>query len=113
MELERVFRRFYSFGSKSVPILLAVLILFVTCASAQNTTHDTPASQFPTSDAEKIADALRAGPIFITKDATISIGQRPKAESIASCARARASGPACLRFPGMRMTNPAVSMPLL
>jgi|HubBroStandDraft_6_1064221.scaffolds.fasta_scaffold91900_1 hypothetical protein len=72
MELKRVPRRFYEFGAKPMSILLAVLMfLTVRCASAQNTTHDTPASQFPTSDAEKIADALRAGPSFITKDATI------------------------------------------
>jgi hypothetical protein len=71
MELERVPRRF-PFGPKSAPILLAVLMfLSVPCASAQNTTHDASANQFPTSDAEKIADALRAGPSFITKDATI------------------------------------------
>jgi hypothetical protein len=70
--MERVPRRFHKLGAKSVPILLAVLMfLTVPCSSAQNTTHDTSASQFPTSDAAKIADALRAGPSFITKDATI------------------------------------------
>jgi hypothetical protein len=70
--MERVPRRFYKLGAKSVPILLAVLMfLTVPCSSQQNTTHDTSASQFPTSDAAKIADALRAGPSFITKDATI------------------------------------------
>jgi hypothetical protein len=70
--MERVRRRFYKLGAKSVPILLAVLMfLTVPCSSQQNTTHDTSASQFPTSDAAKIADALRAGPSFITKDATI------------------------------------------
>jgi hypothetical protein len=47
------------------------MFLTVPCSSQQNTTHDTSASQFPTSDAAKIADALRAGPSFITKDATI------------------------------------------
>jgi hypothetical protein len=72
MELEGVPQRFYKFGAKSVPIFLAVLVLLsALCASAQDTTHGTPASQFPNSDAEKIADALRAGPSFITKDATI------------------------------------------
>jgi hypothetical protein len=72
MELQGVTRRFYKLRAKSVPIFLAVLVLLsVLCASAQKTTHDTSASQFPTSDAEKIADALRAGPSFITKDATI------------------------------------------
>jgi hypothetical protein len=47
------------------------MFLTVPRSSAQNSTHDTSASQFPTSDAAKIADALRAGPSFITKDATI------------------------------------------
>jgi hypothetical protein len=47
------------------------MFLTVPCSSQQNTTHDASASQFPTSDAAKIADALRAGPSFITKDATI------------------------------------------
>jgi hypothetical protein len=72
MQLEHLCPRFYPFVPRSVPIFLAVLMfLTVPHASAQNTTHDTSASQFPISDAEKIADALRAGPSFITKDATI------------------------------------------
>src|SRR5215467_12004065 len=31
----------------------------------------TPSTQLPVTDAEKIADALRAGPTFVTKDATL------------------------------------------
>ena len=46
---------------------LSVLFLLATLtAAAQATTQDHPAT-----DAQKIADALRAGPAFITKDATI------------------------------------------
>jgi hypothetical protein len=48
-------------------VLLTVLCLFAALtASAQNTTQ-----HLPVTDAEKIADALRAGPHFITDDATI------------------------------------------
>ena len=47
-------------------ISIMVLILFGTSAYTQQ-----PTSKFPTIDAEKIADALRAGPAFITKDAAI------------------------------------------
>ena len=46
---------------------LSVLLLLATLpAAAQPTAQD-----HPTTDAQKIADALRAGPAFITKDATI------------------------------------------
>jgi hypothetical protein len=46
---------------------LIVLCLLVTFAAAAQTT----APAHPATDAEKIADALRAGPKFITKDAAI------------------------------------------
>jgi hypothetical protein len=46
---------------------LAALLLFVTLTAA----GQTPQAASPVSDADKIADALRAGPAFITKDATI------------------------------------------
>jgi len=55
-----------------VEISLMKLIAFLALAtvtataSAQTATHDHPAS-----DAEKVADALRAGPTFITKNARI------------------------------------------
>ena len=45
---------------------IAILCLMASCAFAQ-----TPKSHLPVTDAEKIADALRAGPTFITKDATL------------------------------------------
>ncbi len=46
--------------------LTTFLILAGLAAQAQPVTE-----KRPTTDAEKIADALRAGPAFITKDATI------------------------------------------
>lgn len=44
---------------------VALMVMSVKIAGAQTTEHK------PTTDAEKIADALRAGPDFVTKDATI------------------------------------------
>ena len=46
--------------------LITTAFLTVTAAFAQ-----TPESRIPITDAEKITDALRAGPVFITKDATL------------------------------------------
>jgi hypothetical protein len=45
--------------------LLTTVVLTVATAFAQSS------DRFPVTDAEKIADALRAGPAFITKDATV------------------------------------------
>jgi hypothetical protein len=45
--------------------LLATVLLTVATAFAQ------PSDRLPVTDAEKIADALRAGPVFVTKDATL------------------------------------------
>jgi hypothetical protein len=47
------------------PLVLALMIVAAVTASAQT------ARQGPETDKEKIADALRAGPTFITKDATL------------------------------------------
>ena len=46
--------------------LITIAFLTVTAAFAQ-----TAKSHLPVTDAEKIADALRAGPTFITKEATL------------------------------------------
>jgi hypothetical protein len=46
--------------------LIAIMILAGVAAQAQ-----TALSKAPVTDAEKIADALRAGPAFVTKDATL------------------------------------------
>ena len=45
---------------------IAIVCLMAACAFAQKVESNPPAT-----DAEKIADALRAGPTFITKDATL------------------------------------------
>jgi hypothetical protein len=60
------------FHSHGVPMkTIVVLILATVTASAQMAMHDAPTTAAPTTDPEKIADALRAGPDFITRDATI------------------------------------------
>ena len=46
--------------------LIAIMILAGVAAQAQ-----TALTKAPVTDAEKIADALRAGPAFVTKDATL------------------------------------------
>ena len=46
--------------------LIAIVCLLAACAFAQKAE-----SHLPVTDPEKIADALRAGPTFVTKDATL------------------------------------------
>ncbi len=46
--------------------LITIVLFAATAAFAQ-----TAESRMPVTDAEKIADALRAGPVFVTKDATL------------------------------------------
>src|SRR6202167_6399111 len=46
--------------------LITVVLFAATAAFAQ-----TAEPRMPVTDAEKIADALRAGPVFVTKDATL------------------------------------------
>jgi hypothetical protein len=46
---------------------LTMIVLFAAIAAFSQTAD----SRIPVSDAEKIADALRAGPAFVTKDATL------------------------------------------
>jgi hypothetical protein len=48
-------------------ILLAMTLMLVSASSVAQTAKD----KLPTTDAEKIADAMRAGPPFITKNATL------------------------------------------
>jgi len=47
--------------------LMGMVLLAVSTALAQ-----TAESRMPVTDAEKVADALRAAPAFITKDATLA-----------------------------------------
>ena len=59
-------------------------------------------------DKEKIADALRAGPAFITRNAIIRTGrqiQRTRIPSTGSCAPLRATGHACPEFRDTPMMN--------
>ena len=51
--------------TNTVMKLLTTVVLTAATAFAQSS------DRFPVTDAEKIADALRAGPAFITKDATL------------------------------------------
>src|SRR5262245_10747959 len=52
---------------RGILILSAVTLVLVAAAFIAQTAKD----KLPTTDAEKIADALRAGPAFITKNATL------------------------------------------
>lgn len=52
---------------KELEMKLITILLFVTIAAFART----PESQKPVTDAEKVADAARAGPEFVTKDATL------------------------------------------
>ena len=58
------------------------LILAVICVlTASSVVAQTPMQAHPATDAEKIADALKAGPSFITKDATfLDWPQKPGGE---------------------------------
>ena len=59
-------------------VLLTAMCLFAVTASAQNMTQ-----HLPVTDPEKIADALTAGPRFITKDATLLVvGSRGHGEVV-------------------------------
>ena len=46
--------------------LITIVLFAATAAFAQ-----TAESRMPVTEAEKISDALRAGPVFVTKDATL------------------------------------------
>ena len=69
MELKRKLIRLCGTALKTVQIVL-VLAIF-SGASAQTNKPQVAMNTIPSTDAEKVADALRAGPSFITKDATI------------------------------------------
>ena len=46
-------------------------LITLACLTVTGAFTQTEVSHLPVTDAEKIADALRAGPVFITKDATL------------------------------------------
>src|SRR6202041_1394616 len=86
---------------------LAAAVTFAAslAASAQ---MDMKPSGHQSTDKEKIADALRAGPPFIVKDAVIAdwpADRRLQTPNTASCEPARAIGHACPEFPDIPMMN--------
>jgi len=68
------------------------LIITVLCAAAAAFAQ-TAESGMPVTDAEKIADALRAGPVFVTKDAPMLDWPRRPEANIAFFVRVRINGP--------------------
>ncbi len=71
MKLKRIRLRSLWPSLKLVRIILALTLGAFLSAAAQTVKHQVAASKFPTTDSEKVADALRAGPAFITRKATI------------------------------------------
>jgi hypothetical protein len=86
---------------------LTVFCLFAALvSSAQSTTE-----HLPVTDAEKIADALRAAPNFITDGATIVDYRRTKAPSFEFFVRVAVNGPAYrVHHPVPSMTTRDVSI---
>ena len=76
--------------------LMAIVCSMAACAFAQKAE-----SHLPVTNPEKIADALRAGPAFITKDATVLDWPSSPKENTAFSAKARANGPVFRPFPGI------------
>jgi hypothetical protein len=82
-----------------------IVILAGMAAYAQPAT-----SHFPTTDTEKIADALRAGPAFVTRDATL-LDWPSTAGGEYRVLRKGTNEWACLPgCPAIRMMNRAVSI---
>ena len=88
------------FGMK----LIAITFLTVTAAFAQ-----TAEPRLAITDAEKIADALRAGPVFITKGATLLDWPPASGGEYRVLRKARTNGPVSRLFPGIRMMNQGAS----
>jgi hypothetical protein len=71
MELKRVPQRSRWPGLAPAQLILALMLAISPGISARTNKRQMATNKLPATDAEKIADALRAGPSFITKDATI------------------------------------------
>ncbi len=86
---------------------LTVLCLFAALtAGAQSTTQHVPVT-----DIEKTADALRAGPQFITDDATILDCRPKRAANFEFSVEGGVNGLACrVHHPAPRMTSPDASI---
>jgi hypothetical protein len=74
---------------KELEMKLIIIVLGAAAAAFAQTAE----SGMPVTDAEKIADALRAGPVFVTKDATLLDWPRRPEANIAFFVRARINGP--------------------
>jgi len=86
---------------------LTILCLFAALtAGAQSTTQHVPVT-----DIEKTADALRAGPQFITDDATILDCRPKRAANFEFSVEGGVNGLACrVHHPAPRMTSPDASI---
>lgn len=71
----------------------------------------TPQAATLVTDADKIADALRAGPAFITKDATILDWPATKGGEYRVLRKGTSEWSCLPAFPGMRTTSRAALMP--
>ena len=84
--------------------LIAIVLLTAAAAFAQ-----TAESRMPATDSEKITDALRAGPVFVTKDATLLDWPSTPGGDIAFFVRVRANGPVSRPFLATRTMSRIVS----
>jgi hypothetical protein len=76
--------------------LFTTVLLTVVAVFAQSS------ERMPVTDAEKIADAMRAGPAFITKDATVLDWPSAPGGNIDFFAKDRTNGPVSPLFLGIR-----------
>jgi len=83
---------------------IATLALFLLPATLAASAQTAPPDR-PSTDAEKIADALRAGPRFITTDATLVDWPTTLTGNIACFARGPMNGRACRASRAIRTTN--------
>jgi hypothetical protein len=91
---------------------MSPVVAFILFASSLAVFAQTDTSlKHPVTDQQKLADALRAGPAFVTKDALIldwpASPKNPNAEYRAFVP-AKATGPVSPESPGIRMTSRCV-----
>ena len=91
--------------TNAVMKLLTTVLLTVATAFAQSS------DRLPVTDAEKIADALRAGPAFIAKDATVLDWPSAPGGEYRLFARDRTNGPVSRLFLGIRTMSQGASTP--
>jgi hypothetical protein len=88
---------------KEIDMKMIMIAVFTTTAAVAQTAP----SQMPATDAEKIADALRAGPAFVTKDATLLDWPSMPGGNTAFFGRVRTNGPVFLATLVCRTMSPA------